>query len=329
MIRIFWAFLVLVPAVSEAGIFSLEHEQRCTNGRCYTVPTLGPASCVAVAHTRSGGSIVLTAAHCVSANMFVVSPAGRYRATLVTQNRQCDIAALYVDRSVTLTPITDPPAVGSPVRLMGTLTRRFQESGGSLARIEPHRCTITGAWSHPGMSGGAVVDAQGSLFAIWHSKSMNGREGYATGPDCLRRALSECERIHGSLQYEPFREPVSRQPPIPRPKPSGPEPAPTTDCAAILDRIEQRLQALEQRPCISSADLKSEVNVAVTLAQSKLTQDHSEKLAAISKELALLRQWKRRVLLVDGTTRAVLDDESYSADEPIVLDIRTLQVKQK
>jgi len=37
--------------------------------------------------------------------------------------------------------------------------------------------------------------------------------------------------------------------------------------------------------------------------------------------------WKRRVLLVNGKTGNILDDESYGKDEPIVIDINRLDIK--
>ena len=37
--------------------------------------------------------------------------------------------------------------------------------------------------------------------------------------------------------------------------------------------------------------------------------------------------WKRRVLLVNGTDGTIIDDESYGKDEPIVIDVNRLDIK--
>jgi thiol-disulfide isomerase/thioredoxin len=50
-------------------------------------------------------------------------------------------------------------------------------------------------------------------------------------------------------------------------------------------------------------------------------------LSELTKRVEALEKQKRRVMLVDGATGTVIDDESYAADEPILLDVQALKVK--
>jgi S1-C subfamily serine protease len=47
-------------------------------------------------------------------------------------------------------------------------------------------------------------------------------------------------------------------------------------------------------------------------------------IAALVKRIEALETAKRRVLLVDGDTKEVIDDESYGIDEPMVFDVQSL-----
>jgi hypothetical protein len=46
-------------------------------------------------------------------------------------------------------------------------------------------------------------------------------------------------------------------------------------------------------------------------------------LSPLIRRIEALETQKRRVMLVDGNGK-VIDDESYAADEPIILDVRQL-----
>ena len=50
----------------------------------------------------------------------------------------------------------------------------------------------------------------------------------------------------------------------------------------------------------------------------------SPDVAGLLARIEALEKQKRRVILVDGKSKAVIDDESYAADEPIILDVRQL-----
>jgi hypothetical protein len=47
-------------------------------------------------------------------------------------------------------------------------------------------------------------------------------------------------------------------------------------------------------------------------------------LSPLIRRIEALEKQKRRVMLVDGSTGDVIDDESYAADEPILLDVQQL-----
>jgi|TARA_R110000824_G_scaffold87584_2_gene215883 hypothetical protein len=46
-------------------------------------------------------------------------------------------------------------------------------------------------------------------------------------------------------------------------------------------------------------------------------------LSPLIERIDALEKQKRRVMLVDGDGK-IIDDESYAADEPIILDVRQL-----
>lgn len=89
------------------------------------------------------------------------------------------------------------------------------------------------------------------------------------------------------------------------------------DIVAADPRVEtliERLDALERRES--------------TRDDSAVAPIDGGQLAAITARVKLL-ETPRRVLIVDGSTNAVLDDETYGPGEPMVLDVRRLIQKGK
>ena len=183
------------------GVYSFEQE--CRTGKCPL--TTGPATCVAVGHTGQGSTCLLTAAHCVesSANLFfaVGKTGSRYAAKVVYRNERLDIAALLVHEKLSLAPVRlTVPSPGDMVFLSGLLSRRLEESAGYLDRVDNEgRIWCRNVWSHSGMSGGAMTDEDGRLFAIHNAHTDRART--LSGP--IKPAIQEFEKRHGRLRFAP------------------------------------------------------------------------------------------------------------------------------
>ena len=54
-------------------------------------------------------------------------------------------------------------------------------------------------------------------------------------------------------------------------------------------------------------------------------QNEAAESGELEERLTRLEKQKLRMMVVDGTTKDVLDDESYSPGEPVILDIRRLR----
>lgn len=204
--KLFGCLLILAVVASSAsaggeGVYSFEQE--CRTGNCPI--TAGPATCVAVGHSGNR-TCVLTAAHCVSeANnqFFTVGKTGkRDRASVVFRDRTSDLAALIVNDRLALAPIRlVPPEPSEMVTLSGLLTRRFEESSGYLQKVDSRgRAWSRKLWSHPGMSGGALTDESGRLFAI-HTARVTGTD--ETIAAVIKPAIDAFERRHGKLTFAP------------------------------------------------------------------------------------------------------------------------------
>lgn len=203
--KLFGCLLILVAVASSAnagsGIYSFEQE--CRTGNCPI--TAGPATCVAVGHTSDGRSCLLTAAHCVSQRenqFFAVGSTGkRYPAKLVYASSSIDLAALIVDARLSAAKIRfSVPQAGDMVTLSGLLTRRLEESSGHFDHVDNggNRLWCKRVWSHSGMSGGAMTDEDGFLFAIHHSR-LTDRAETLSAP--IKPAIDAFQRRYGRLTF--------------------------------------------------------------------------------------------------------------------------------
>lgn len=342
-------FLVLLPAeVSASGILSFEQE--CRTGYCPA--TAGPASCVAIGNTRSKGTAIITAKHCVQQRgnrFFIVGKDLKREATLVSVSSSADIAILHTSGYFRCKPVTySPPALQSVVRLEGALSRRLQSSEGKLDRVDSNatRFWFRGVWSHSGMSGGALMDTHGNVFGVQSAKVVGSDETIGYGGDALKQLVTRFEQRYGPLTLAAGSI-VQQQGAACRKcgKVHAYDCVPATialprqqvDYRRVASEVYRiygdRLRGQDGRNGTNGKDGGADPRVSqlVTrlLSIERRILERDDNVPDYAELLARLKaieshSHSRRVVIIDGRTGTALDDETYAQDEPIVLDIRRL-----
>ena len=225
-------FLACTSACGQ-GLYSLEQE--CSTGNCLL--RAGPVSCVAIGNDPSGGTCVLTAAHCVSEvgnRFFIVNTKGeKSPAIVVARNTRDDIATLRVERRLKIAKVGPRVRTGERVVVNGLLSRKWQESSGTINQVNRNGAQfwVAGMWSHPGMSGSPIYSKSGSVVGILSASAVGKQEVLAAGPasiaDMIRRYESRYGRLVvpqqygygncGPCQQAQRRQQVTPQPHIPSP----------------------------------------------------------------------------------------------------------------
>lgn len=202
---------------------------------------------------------------------------------------------------------------------------------GSRVRAELQRS------SSSGYSGGGLFSANKELVGIWTSGA-NGR-GYAESIDAFAEVFEKIGWMPGSWAAVPF--PYEKQAAA-EPTPSEPTPAEPVGCPddCLKDRLDDysvRINSLEIAiKNVNQGVSEEQIHAAVaaylkenadSLKGEKGDPGDSSGWEGISEELDDLRNWERRVLLVNSKTNTVIDDEKYGKDDPIVIDVNRLTVK--
>jgi len=317
------AFLIL-SAPSLAGTYVVESYRPCNTNRCQILPA--SSTCFAIARTPTGATICLTAGHCVESGetAYVVSPDGRWRATVATRHPNQDLMALIVQKRLRIKARPGPPpADGAEAIAQGVISRRPQRSTIRIKQTRNGRLSFKG-WMSSGMSGGPVLDKRGQLVGILTGRSIDGyghnvtagEENYAVAGEAINSVLAECERRYGTLIYAPS---VTVTP--------SPENSPTLDAAAVK-RIEGSLAELTAFLTQSQQETRSELNL-IKVDVSDLQSREAALQRQIDDLTARLRvvETRKRTVILSADGKEV-DREEYGPNEAIEFDVQALKVKQ-
>lgn len=117
------------------------------------------------------------------------------------------------------------------------------------------------------------------------------------------------------------------------PGPAGPQGPPGRGVskqeveATVEAWLNANIDNLRQPADPTIASRLSALEFELSHFQQQTPVDNTAQLDSISNRLTALESRKRRVMLVDGSTKQVLDDEEYSPSEPIMLDVRSFRVQ--
>ena len=222
------AFLILAatmlnaPAGAQVGSYSFEQE--CRTGTC--PDTAGPASCVAIGH-HGGGTVILTAAHCVrvKSNRFLTygPDRGKVEANLYYFDDAADVALLVTKKRLPKVGRLSrvKPQTGDKLTIAGVLSRKLVKDSGKVTgwhndhygRLNGRWEIITGrkadgtgnrmataVWSHPGCSGCGLYNAAGEVVAIQSGKDTATGDAMAASLNAISRLVDKLEAEHGPIE---------------------------------------------------------------------------------------------------------------------------------
>lgn len=277
--------------------------------------------------------------------------AGRDRAVVVVEYpkvlRFRRVSSLWTSGRVALAGY---PSTTNPVTIIGN-ARVLQN--GMMVRAELNRP------SRSGMSGGGLFNASSELVGIWTSG--NNGNGYAESIESFVAVFEHLGWKPGNWGHVPFpnEDPVSDASDDDTVVEGDDDDdtvviapcEPTVDCEAEHEQLRERLQKLEEwvnncncedgktgpagprgpQGLAGEAGERGEsgpgfIAVRVENGDVIFTRTNGEEVNA-GRLYSDDESWERRVLLVNGKTGTVIDDESYGKDEPIVIDINRLNVK--
>ncbi|MEO2019211.1 MAG: trypsin-like peptidase domain-containing protein [Fuerstiella sp.] len=278
-----------------------------------------------------GNTIVLTAAHVVAdvssavVEVFRDSGIERHTATIEVMNPESDAALLRITTNVQ--PL--PSAIGADDAIVrpGDVVFTIGCSGGERpTSITSRVLTInndgdvfcSGAPAQ-GRSGGGLFNRRFQLIGMCSAASQKQGDGWYVAASKIKALLSQWRptqyrvRSRSSVVGVGMGIGVSTCGPCNNPNCPNCRPRPTTPQPGIPGpRGSQGFPGPAGR-------------TGATGAQGPPGRDGSNRdLAGLIQRLEKLENAKRRVVLVDGKTRAVLDDETYGIDEPLVFDVQQL-----
>ena len=289
------------------------------------VRTPGGMGSGVILSSEPGRTVIATAAHVVQGSQSVTVDLFRdfgvksYTAAVSIVNDTTDLALM----TVVANTLPLPSVIGASASpATGDVTFGIGCSGG--AGVSVMTCRVqsldggdvfaSGAVAQ-GRSGGGLYNRRFELIGICSATNQRRQDGWYIGHAKLKALLSEWEptqyrRAGGfgvgvgigigmSCGHRPCTNPnCPNCRPRPRPTP--------TQTGRIGDRGLPGITGPMGPPGRNGSD------------------GVSPDVAGLLARIEALEKQKRRVILVDGKSKAVIDDESYAADEPIILDVRQL-----
>lgn len=257
---------------------------------------------------------------------------------------------------------TVQPAPGETVWVMGFGHDTFaiwpaRLTGFGSAKTQMDSGFYAGKRARSGDSGGAIINSRGEYIGtIWggggndavavtytQTRSFFQRTGllarlFGRRGTVVSSTTTSCTTGTCPPQSQGYYPPPDYyQTPTPDPVPNQPAPAPQIDESAIADRVAEMLRndpSLKGPPGIPGApgrdgrdgkdgqDGSPGISLPPITTQAKFTERQVEELR--DEILSSVTHPGQRVILVDGSTGSVIDDETYQAGEPIVLDFQRI-----
>jgi len=273
-----------------------------------------------------GNTVIATAAHIVqgqetaTVELWRDDGIKRYSATVARINNTTDLALLtVVSNSLPL-----PSVIGADrqAEISATVFGVGCSRGGKPSVMACRVLSLDGgdvyASGAPaqGRSGGGLYNRRFELIGICSAANAERQDGWYVGHEKLKQLLEEWN----PTQYRQRRGGLSlgvgigfassvpagpcRDPNCPNCRPR-PRPTPT-QTGRIGDRGLPGITGPMGPPGRNGSD------------------GVSPDVAGLLARIEALEKQKRRVILVDGKSKAVIDDESYAADEPILIDVQNL-----
>lgn len=282
MTRAILLCLLLCSSANAALYPVVVHSQQCSPIGCSPVPA-AEGTGIAIAHTQSGGTIVLTAAHVIKrptgGRVSVVVHGRAYPVDVAyTSSNDSDVAALYYRNRLQLTALDVTPCrTGIPVYISGLIRGRGQTYDGRVASCEGGWLNVEG-YVQQGMSGGAIMSDKGVIGIISGYETNNPRAVVAASQREIFRAYHACKQRYGSLHTERIESPDVQ-----------PKPTPTIekgcDCSGQFDALTRRLEALEARPELTIQEVRSAINLHLQMAGVLSMDERLEALEAAFEDM--------------------------------------------
>jgi len=252
---------------------------------------------------------------------------------------------------------------GTPIERQGqvkeyVLIRERRENGGSWQKF---RSTDVGpvidAGIYSGDSGGGYFDENDNLLGIvsaFVNDKIDNKRLMAVSCVEIRKWYEECQwscppcrngRCPPQQQQFQRQPPIIVSPPVQTIPPPQVSPPPPSNTGLTIEDVKQIVnEALDGIEVINGVDGKDGEDgvdgnpgprgqqgigiVRLWIEAGSLMYELTDGTVGDAGQLpGNDEDWKRRVLLVNGTDGTIIDDESYGKDEPIVIDVNRLDIK--